>query len=117
MTGFGKAIWGKAMGTVLLSGALLASASAVTYNSGEYHQRGINARQRHQQERIARGIRSGQLTPHEAARLEREEYRFARQERRLRADGLTTGERARLERRESRLSRQIYRQKHDNQGR
>ena len=108
---------GKAMGAMLLTGALLASASAVTNTSGEYRRHGINARQHRQQERIAQGIRSGELTPHEAARLEREEYRFAREERRLREDGLTPRERARLERQESRMSRQIYRQKHDNQGR
>jgi hypothetical protein len=79
----------------------------------------INQRQGHQQQRIYHGIRTGQLTPREAARLERQQVRIARYEARSRADGpgLTRAERIRLERMQDGASRSIYRQRHDRQGR
>lgn len=79
----------------------------------------INQRQGHQQHRIYNGVRSGELTPRETWRLERQQGRIARYERRSRADGpgLTYRERYRLERMQDRASRNIYRQRHDRQGR
>jgi hypothetical protein len=77
---------------------------------------GISQRAERQQQRIAQGIRSGQLTARESARLEGREARLHRDVRTLRrANGgtLTPAERARVERRQDRLSRSIYRQKHD----
>jgi hypothetical protein len=80
---------------------------------------GINQRQERQQNRIYHGIRSGELTPNEAARLESQEARIAAAEARDRrsGDGLSLRERAQLERRLNQESRQIYRQTHDNQDR
>ncbi len=77
----------------------------------------IAARERRQQNRIGSGIRSGQLTPREAARLERQEARLHARIRRDRRDGggLSPTERARITERQDQLSRQIYRQKHDGQ--
>ena len=76
----------------------------------------IEQRDRIQQERIERGIESGQLTPREAARLERERARVERLERRARADGvLTQRERDRITRAQDRLGRDIYRESHDRQ--
>ena len=79
--------------------------------------RGVNARQHRQQERIAQGVRSGELTSRETYRLERQEQRIDRQEDRFResGDGLSPRERARLEHELNRESRNIYRQKHDGQ--
>lgn len=79
----------------------------------------INQRQGNQQHRIYNGIRSGELTPRETWRLERQQGRIARYEARSRADGpgLTYRERYRLERMQDRASRNIYRQRHDRQGR
>ena len=77
--------------------------------------RNINARQERQQDRIARGIDNGSLTPAEAARLEGQEARLNSLETRLRQNGLTPSERARLERDLNRESRNIYRQEHDGQ--
>jgi hypothetical protein len=79
----------------------------------------INHRQANEQHRIAQGIRSGRLTPQEAAQLERQQARIARYEQRSRADGggLDWRERRRIERLQDRASRNIYRQKHDAQGR
>ncbi len=75
----------------------------------------IHRRQERQQQRIAQGVGSGQLTAGETARLERREAGLNRQIRRDRADGggLTGRERARIERHQDRLSRQIYRGKHN----
>ncbi|HLG13045.1 MAG TPA: hypothetical protein VJH03_00765 [Blastocatellia bacterium] len=76
---------------------------------------GINRRERSQQQRIFRGIRSGELTRFEAARLEAEQARIRIHERIARSDGtLTPRERARLERELNRARRDIHRQTHDN---
>jgi hypothetical protein len=106
-------IWfGAVMVTLLVSG-LTADASAAT-NGGEWRARhSINRRQHEQRERIGEGIENGRLSPREAARLEREQYRFNREEARLRQGGLTRRERERLEDQQDRMSRQIYREKHD----
>jgi hypothetical protein len=79
----------------------------------------INQRQAHQQQRIARGVHSGQLNAREAYRLERQEGRIAAYEARSRADGggLSARERVRIEHMQDRESRRIYRQRHDRQGR
>ena len=77
----------------------------------------INGRERHQQQRIYNGVRSGELTRRETYRLEREQVRINQQEARFRrsGDGLSPSERLRLEREQNRASRDIYRQKHDRQ--
>lgn len=78
----------------------------------------INQRERNQQRRIDQGIRSGQLTRHEARSLEREQAHIHRDEARAKADGVfTPRERARIQAEQNRASRDIYRQKHDNQTR
>jgi hypothetical protein len=74
----------------------------------------INAREQRQQARIQQGIQSGQLTPREAYRLERQQSRIAATENRMKADGvLTRGERAKLTRMQNRASNDIYRLKHN----
>lgn len=79
---------------------------------------GIDARQHRQQDRIAQGVASGQLTPREAVRLERQEGQIRREERRFRADGgLSPRERAALNRDLNRTSRHIDNQRHDGQRR
>jgi hypothetical protein len=78
----------------------------------------VDRRERRQQERIAEGVRSGELTPRETARLERKEARLHREiERDRAANGgtLTPAQRRRVNRQQNRLSRQIYREKHDAQ--
>jgi hypothetical protein len=78
----------------------------------------VNWRQRNQQERIADGVKSGELTRREAWTLERKEAHLALLERRLKSDGsLTVAERARLQRELNELSAEIYKQKHDAQKR
>lgn len=79
---------------------------------------GIDARERNQRERIAAGVRSGELTRPETRRLVHGEIRLHRHERVARADGIVTrAERLRLARHADRMSARIYRQKHDRQAR
>ena len=69
---------------------------------------------------IAEGLRTGELTPRETARLERKEARIHREVQRDRAangGALTPAERRRINRQQNRVSRQIYREKHDAQTR
>ena len=78
----------------------------------------LDAREQNQRERIAQGIRSGELTRPEARRLVRGEVRLHRHERIAKSDGVVTrAERYRLQQHADRMSRRIYRQKHDRQDR
>lgn len=80
---------------------------------------GINERQQNQRQRIRQGVRSGELTRVEAARLRRREAQIGLNEARARRSGgeFTPRERARIQRQLNRSSRSIYRQKHDAQDR
>jgi uncharacterized protein YdeI (BOF family) len=80
---------------------------------------GVNERQQNQRERIQQGVRSGELTPVEAARLRNQEAQIRLNEARARQSGgeFTPQERARIQRQLNRESRRIYRQKHDAQDR
>jgi hypothetical protein len=70
-------------------------------------------------ERIARGVRSGELTRRETARLLAEQAYIRAEEYRFRhtGGGLSPRERLRLQRDLNRASRHIYRQTHDGQTR
>lgn len=79
----------------------------------------VNDRQAQIDRRIDQGLRSGELTRHEAVRL-REQFReIARLERHFRrTDGrFTAHERREIDRRLDRLSDRVYAQKHDRQDR
>ena len=76
-------------------------------------QRNVN-----QEKRINQGVRSGELTNHEAAKLERGEARIDRKEARAGANGhVSAGEQSRIQHADNRESRRIARQKHDAQTR
>jgi hypothetical protein len=78
----------------------------------------VDHRQREQQERIAQGVKSGQLTARETVRLEREQGRLQGEKHDMREDNggtLTNREKTKLNNQQSRLSKQIYHQKHDGQ--
>jgi len=94
----------------LVATALLALTSTVAMAQN------INQRKVDQQDRIAQGVRSGQLTARETAHLEGREASINREEYRMRrADGghLTRFDRAALTHRQNRVSRAIYRDKHN----
>lgn len=75
-----------------------------------------DAREAMQEKRIQQGVASGQLTPKEAAAVQKGEARIDKVEDKAKADGVVTGkERAHLERMQDKESKAIYRQKHDGQ--
>ena len=79
---------------------------------------GVNQRQRNQQRRIGRGVRSGELTGRETLRLAREQYQIQREKRAYKADGeVTRPERRELHRELNQASRHIYRAKHNRRDR
>ena len=93
-------------------------AIGVCANAAGIRDRGVNARQRNQQGRIAEGVRSGELTKSEAKGLEKEERGIRQEERQFKSDGkLTPAERKDLNQDLNKLSRDIYNQKHDGQTR
>jgi hypothetical protein len=76
----------------------------------------VGLRQRNQQERIAQGVKSGQLTPRETAHLERREaaiHKEVKTERAANGGKLTPAERRQVNRQENRTSAAIYRKKHN----
>jgi hypothetical protein len=76
----------------------------------------IDNRQANQQQRIDKGVASGQLTSKEAAHMENRENKIAADETAAKADGkVTKAERAHLKKEENRASKAIHRQKHDAQ--
>jgi len=78
----------------------------------------VNRMQAQQHRQIVRGVRSGELTRHEARRLQGEQRMIRRQERAYLADGrLSRGERRDLYQAQRSAQRHIYNQTHDAQKR
>jgi hypothetical protein len=99
-------------------GVLSVAAAMVLAASGARAEGRIQQRRENQQDRIAAGVASGQLTPRETARLERGEARLNGEIRDMREDGggkLTARDRRVINQQQNVLSRRIYRQKHDGQ--
>ncbi len=95
----------------VIAGAVLGMLLSMPAWAGE-----VDRREARQQARIAQGVKSGELSPGETARLERQEGRVNRQVSRERAENggrLTPAERRQVNREQNRLSREIYREKHD----
>ncbi len=79
---------------------------------------GIKKRAENQQDRIAQGVKSGQLTAGETARLERKESALNHEVRDMRQTNggkLTAQDKTLVNRQQNRLSKDIYAQKHDAQ--
>ena len=76
----------------------------------------IQKRKETQQDRIAQGVSSGQLTAGETANLEHKEAkvnREVRKDRKANSGTLTPQEKSQVNRQQNRLSRKIYRDKHN----
>jgi hypothetical protein len=77
---------------------------------------GVQKRMQNQDRRIEQGVKSGELTPKEAGRLEADQARIQQTEERMKSDGNLTGqERQKLNTKQDRASDRIYQQKHDRQ--
>ena len=76
----------------------------------------VDQRQANQQQRIDQGVKSGELTGKEAARLEKGQERIQTMEDKAKADGkVTPKERERLQKAQNNQSQKIAHEKHDRQ--
>jgi tellurite resistance protein len=76
----------------------------------------VQKRMQNQDRRIDQGVKSGELTPKEAGRLEADQARIQQTEERMKSDGNLTGqERQKLNSMQDRASDRIDQQKHDRQ--
>ena len=76
----------------------------------------VGKRAENQQDGIAQGVKSGQLTAGEAAHLENNEAKInqeVRSDRQANGGKLTPQEKAKVNRQQNKMSRQIYRDKHN----
>ena len=93
--------------TVLMTGMAYAEAETPV----------IDQRQANQEQRIDKGIASGQLNEREANRLNKQQGHINKMEDRAKSDGvMTKKERARIGAAQNRASRHLAREKHDRQG-
>ena len=86
-------------------------------NTAHYGNNQVGQRRENQQDRIAQGIRSGQMTAGEAARTENREQGINQQvhaDRQANGGKLTGAEKKQINKEQNGASRQIYRQKHNN---
>jgi hypothetical protein len=100
-----------ALGTIVAV-ALMGSAFGQQAPSGSE----IKDRKENQQDRIANGVASGQLTAGETANLENKESGLnqeVRKDRKANGGNLTNNEKAQVNRQQNRLSGQIYDDKHN----
>lgn len=102
---------------LILAATLITLPVSAAMAQTTYSQRhSIRARQAHQQARINRGVRDGQITPNGAAHAEANQARIASEEHSMRqADGgrLTAQDRHRIARQQNRTSRGIYDRNHN----
>jgi hypothetical protein len=76
----------------------------------------IEQRKENQQDRIANGVKSGELTAGETANLEKKEAAINKEtaaDRAANGGKLTTAEKAQINRQQNRVSKQIYQDKHN----
>jgi hypothetical protein len=74
----------------------------------------VDRREASQQTRIDQGVRSGELTSKEAARLNAQQARINANEAAAKSDGkVTRAERRSLAKQQNRASRKVYRAKHN----
>jgi len=101
---------------VLLAGLCVPAVWAQSDNSATDHPATIQQRKKDQQDRIANGVQSGQLTAGETKNLEKKEANLNKEEHQMRAGDngkLTAADRAKLNRQQNGLSKQIYQDKHN----
>src|SRR5580692_10589432 len=100
----------------LAPAAVFAQTTTATTPTPGQHDYDINQRKTDQQDRIAQGVRSGQLTAGETSHLETQEAGINKEERGMRAQDnghLTKTDRQVIHAQQNQESRRIYRDKHD----
>jgi len=84
--------------------------------TAHYGNNEVGARRENQQDRIAQGMKSGQLTAGESAKLEGQESRINREvrnDRKANGGNLTNKQKAQINRQQNRESARIYNKKHN----
>jgi predicted transglutaminase-like cysteine proteinase len=85
-------------------------------NTAHYGNNKVGQRRENQQDRIAQGIKSGQLTPGETAKLEKQQQGINKQvatDRKANGGTLTASEKKHVNKEQNQASRNIYRKKHN----
>lgn len=104
----GATAW-TAIAVLMAAGVMMANDAAAAS-----HERNVNQRQSFQRERVATGVRQGDLTRREAGRLNAESRQIARKEQAYRSDGhFSRSERRDIQQDLNRHSRHINQQRHD----
>jgi hypothetical protein len=96
--------------------ALIATLSLTTAALSAQTSQEINQRKDNQQQRIANGVQSGQLTAGETAHLEKQESAINHEERNMRAQDnghLTQADKSLINKQQNQESRRIYNDKHN----
>ena len=100
----------------LTPAAIFAQATTTTTPTPGQNNHNINERKTDQQDRIAQGVKSGQLTAGETSHLEKQEAGINKEEAGMRAQDngkLTKQDRKTLHQQQNQESRRIYRDKHN----
>ena len=87
-------------------------------NTAHYGNNKVGQRRENQQDRIAQGIKSGQLTPSEAAKLEKQQHGINKQvagDRKANGGSLNASQRKQINKEQNQASRNIYNKKHNAQ--
>ena len=85
-------------------------------NTAHYGNNKVGQRRENQQDRIAQGIKSGQLTPSETAKLEKQQQGINRQvatDRKANGGTLTAAQKKQINKEQNQASRNIYHKKHN----
>ena len=85
-------------------------------NTAHYGNNEVGQRRENQQDRIAQGIKSGQLTAGETAKLENQQHAINQQvkaDRQANGGKLTPGEKAQVNKEQNAASKNIYNKKHN----
>ena len=85
-------------------------------NTAHYGNNKVGQRRENQQDRIAQGIKSGQLTAGETAKLEKQQQGINKQvaaDRKANGGPLTASEKKQVNKEQNQASRNIYRKKHN----
>ena len=99
--------------TLVIAPAAMMAQTTPTPGAHDYN---INQRKVDQQDRIANGVKNGQLTAGQTSRLEHQEAGINKEERGMRAQDnghLTKQDRQTIHAQQNQESRRIYRDKHD----
>ena len=99
--------------TLVIAPAAMIAQTTPTPGAHDYN---INQRKVDQQDRIANGVKNGQLRAGQTARLEHQEAGINKEERGMRAQDnghLTKQDRQTIHAQQNQESRRIYRDKHD----